>query len=267
MAPMHLANLCNLLLQERYSDFTITCGGRTFPAHRAIVCVQSRFFEAALDGKFAEAQSKNVTLVDEDFATVERMLSFMYTGDYQQEDVRHDSEEETNGERPSAMSTETDSDKLSLSVGFNNVKLYVVADKYGIEPLKALAQERFIDWFKRYSGEELAEVTRFALKSPPPHDDCLRKAIIDTVTDLVRLNLEWLAANDELINVVAECGAIDELLKELVAKGETDSNERRERMEKLRRRVLCAGCHLSPGLTPDQGEMHCARCQFKALMR
>jgi len=31
---------------------TITCGGMEFKAHRAIVCPQSRFFDAALSGGF-----------------------------------------------------------------------------------------------------------------------------------------------------------------------------------------------------------------------
>lgn len=44
--------LGELLVSGDYSDFTITCKGRTFNVHRAVVCPQSSFFAAALNGRF-----------------------------------------------------------------------------------------------------------------------------------------------------------------------------------------------------------------------
>ncbi|KAI0133522.1 hypothetical protein BJ170DRAFT_606570 [Xylariales sp. AK1849] len=38
-----------LFMSEKYSDFAITCNGRRFPIHRAVVCSQSRFFQKMTD--------------------------------------------------------------------------------------------------------------------------------------------------------------------------------------------------------------------------
>lgn len=46
------ASLATLLQSEKYSDMTISCGGRDFKAHRAIVCTQSSFFDRAMSSNF-----------------------------------------------------------------------------------------------------------------------------------------------------------------------------------------------------------------------
>lgn len=39
-------------LNPKYSDFTILCGDESFPAHKCIVCPQSKFFSGAMDEDF-----------------------------------------------------------------------------------------------------------------------------------------------------------------------------------------------------------------------
>lgn len=42
-----------LFLKEQYSDMIISCRGLEFKVHRAIICPQSSFFEAAANGNFS----------------------------------------------------------------------------------------------------------------------------------------------------------------------------------------------------------------------
>ncbi|KAK3896845.1 hypothetical protein C8A05DRAFT_48292 [Staphylotrichum tortipilum] len=80
--PSIYAGISALLGSEKFSDMTIRCGGREFKAHRAIVCPQSRFFDRALTGGFAEAATGIVDLPEDDPEVVERFLQFLYTGTY-----------------------------------------------------------------------------------------------------------------------------------------------------------------------------------------
>jgi hypothetical protein len=41
-----------LLDEGKYADMTISCLGREFKGHRAIICSQSPYFDAALKGGF-----------------------------------------------------------------------------------------------------------------------------------------------------------------------------------------------------------------------
>ena len=51
------AVLKNVLMDGKFSDFTITCRGNTFHDHRNILCTQSRYFDVAANGAFAVRQS------------------------------------------------------------------------------------------------------------------------------------------------------------------------------------------------------------------
>jgi len=43
----------DLFLGAKYPDMIISCGGHEFNVHRAIICPQSSFFEAAVNGNFS----------------------------------------------------------------------------------------------------------------------------------------------------------------------------------------------------------------------
>lgn len=92
----------HLLESTKYSDLTLTCAARSIPTHRAIVCPQSGFFDAACSGKFLvsgdgkktwytlltavqESKCQNINLEDDDVECVRKMLSFMYKGTYEDE--------------------------------------------------------------------------------------------------------------------------------------------------------------------------------------
>lgn len=92
------ANTDRLLDTGKFSDFTITCQGREWKVHKAIVCSQSDAMEAvsrfgkvctvsALDGfglltSVQEAEEAKIDLPEEDPEIVEYIRRFMYERDY-----------------------------------------------------------------------------------------------------------------------------------------------------------------------------------------
>ncbi|KAH7189658.1 uncharacterized protein B0J16DRAFT_397624 [Fusarium flagelliforme] len=83
MAPHEF--LSSILASGQFSDFTMICEGQEFRLHQAVVCPQSRVLNAALCGGFEEATTKVITVKDFDIATVKRLVSFFYTGDYDEQ--------------------------------------------------------------------------------------------------------------------------------------------------------------------------------------
>lgn len=76
----------DLLFNEKWSDFTVVCGGERIPIHRAVVCPQSKFFEKALSGGFVEALTGEVNLPEDDLQTFRKFLTYLYTGNYGDEE-------------------------------------------------------------------------------------------------------------------------------------------------------------------------------------
>jgi len=78
-------SLANLLQQGKYSDLTIRCQDKAFPAHCAIVCAQSSVIARAIDGTFKEAVERVYTLDDDNLDIVAKMMDYLYKGDYDDE--------------------------------------------------------------------------------------------------------------------------------------------------------------------------------------
>ncbi|PNH02447.1 ARM REPEAT PROTEIN INTERACTING WITH ABF2 [Tetrabaena socialis] len=62
------------------ADVTIVVGGRTFHAHRAVLCARSDYFRQRLGGDFADGNAQQLTLPDADPDAFEVTLRFVYTG-------------------------------------------------------------------------------------------------------------------------------------------------------------------------------------------
>ncbi|KAL8938269.1 MAG: hypothetical protein Q9216_003986 [Gyalolechia sp. 2 TL-2023] len=165
----------------KYSDLVIICRDHTFHAHRVVLCTASSFFAKACDGDFREAQTATIDLSDDDPKPLERMLKYLYTDNYDENDQSsvqtvdgtQDAEKSVDGDlirqlalngdmdsaidtvvRPPLSTTWTDIDSdneyfgdckfpVKVSAVWNNVQVYALADKYDVQPLKALAAKRF----------------------------------------------------------------------------------------------------------------------------
>lgn len=154
---------------------------------------------------------------EEDPKTIERMLSFMYTGDYEDpepeaerkipvsgDNENGDGDSDNNHNAPTIPNTYA----RAVSVGYANLDLYVTADKFMMETLKEVAKDRFLDWFMGYKGGELADVIRKAFAILPPHDNVFREAIIQTVAH------SWADApylGDDLFRVLIDYGMMKDV--------------------------------------------------------
>ncbi|KAL1999358.1 hypothetical protein VTN02DRAFT_4640 [Thermoascus thermophilus] len=130
-----------LLESGQYSDFTIICGDREFRVHQAIVCPQSKIFERACTGKFVEASTKTMTLVQEDPAIIALMIDYLYTHSYKDTD-----DEEDDWDFSDTLKPQDDEKKEEPARVPTCVRLYAVADKYMIPSLKSAARDRFAAW-------------------------------------------------------------------------------------------------------------------------
>eukprot|EP00746_Dinoflagellata_sp_MGD_P144158 gnl/MRDRNA2_/MRDRNA2_76909_c0_seq1.p1 gnl/MRDRNA2_/MRDRNA2_76909_c0~~gnl/MRDRNA2_/MRDRNA2_76909_c0_seq1.p1 ORF type:complete len:349 (+),score=70.40 gnl/MRDRNA2_/MRDRNA2_76909_c0_seq1:193-1239(+) len=66
--------------QRKFTDAVITCSGKRFEAHRAILSGASHVFEAAFSSSMQEGQSGVYEIKESTPVAVEGMLRFMYTG-------------------------------------------------------------------------------------------------------------------------------------------------------------------------------------------
>jgi len=124
---------------ETSSDLTIVCGERTWKVHKFCLSAQSEFFYSACCGNFGEASRNEIALHEEDPAVLDAFLYYLYHFDYTA----------PIGDRPSPMEF--------------HVRVYVIADKYLVWPLRALAAEKFdhsakVSWGSSRFAEAVLEV-------------------------------------------------------------------------------------------------------------
>ncbi|EXK40912.1 hypothetical protein FOMG_04479 [Fusarium oxysporum f. sp. melonis 26406] len=149
MAPQPHSFLLHLVESGEFSDFTLICKDREFKLHQVIVCPQSPVISAALHSGFEETTSKVVTVNEFDVATVQSMVTFLYTGDYKlapetekpvqvkdgdekSEEGEIDSEDDNmSKDSPASQKIE---DKTAEKI-LSHLRVNAIADYYNIEKL------------------------------------------------------------------------------------------------------------------------------------
>ncbi|KAL8829305.1 MAG: hypothetical protein Q9170_006226 [Blastenia crenularia] len=189
----------------KYSDLTIVSRGR------------------ACKGDFQEARSGRIDLSDDDPKPLERLLQYMYTADYDENDEDNSVivQEKTEGDHdPDASESlaaaktakysgfanddaasditvglqtptgpsEADfgnegargSNKVDLTIVWNNVPVYALAEKYNVQPLKALTKERFrASSLGVWEKADILEVLKEVYETTPSTDRGLRESMLD----------------------------------------------------------------------------------------
>ncbi|KAI9872727.1 MAG: hypothetical protein M1830_001259, partial [Pleopsidium flavum] len=204
-----LSGMDSLFTSGKYSDLTISCDGLELPTHRAIVCPQSQFFAAACEGDFQEGSTRKIELAKDDPDTVRRMLSYLYTQDYEDgealgiEDNEVQSAEATFEPSPEGPCGERSTSGSGIQEGteqsekqyepmfnigssvpihaersaqLNHVLTYALAEKYNIAGLKKLSRSKFVGHKWSNWARELPTVVKTIYESTPSSDRGLRDA-------------------------------------------------------------------------------------------
>lgn len=193
-----------------YADLTIKIkdSAKEFRVHRAVVCKQSKFFEAACRGDFAvsvhrltstlvsletdmkqEAANRFIELEDDDPEIVEIMIKYLYTHRYEN-DEDYDitwppkpidskniiSSLEANG---TLMATTLDDHKDPIP---NCLRVFAMADKFLIPSLKDLARARFTHWAEQHWWANRFLLTvRHIFESETGNYKELRPVVLDVI--------------------------------------------------------------------------------------
>lgn len=169
-----LDNMKRLHLDPKWSDMTITCEGQEFKVHRNIIATQSDVIDAELSSNFRE--STGVIQHDEyDLKTVERMIKYLYTRDYNVTTSLPSSDEDTS--EPSIVPDYPVTESLIA-----HANVHAIASYYNIPRLKIKAVEKFEAILRNEvpAGEakNLISLLEVVYKQPKSEDAGLRPAIV-----------------------------------------------------------------------------------------
>jgi len=142
------------------SDVIIECGGQEFQAHKFILMAHSDVFRAMFSHDTKEVQTGLIKMIDTNPTAVNQILTFMYSGN---------------------LPELTDDDQA--------VSLLELADKYNLESLKCILQERLI------SRLNISNVCTMLVIAYMHHAEMLTAACIPLIKNDVKVLIntpEWL---------------------------------------------------------------------------
>ena len=161
---------CRVFESGQYSDLKIKCGDKEFLVHKAIVCTQSKFLQAAIGEGFevgvalivknwayaSNSQASTtgiINLSDHDVEDVSRMLSFLYGSHYS-----------------------CPADNLEVHVG-----MYAMGDMFDLPRLSQYAKCGFKESLKHIAHQDpmtfISLISR-VYESTPESDRGLRNAVV-----------------------------------------------------------------------------------------
>lgn len=137
-APTRGPNFGHLLKTGQYSDLTLVCGGKEFNVHKMVVCSQSEVLATAIREPFQESKTGTISVEEFDAVTVDKMLEFLYTGDYGSLTAPGSLVGQVGEtDEPLASPAAVEQDDL-----LQHVRLNSIADYYDIKPLAELSKAK-----------------------------------------------------------------------------------------------------------------------------
>ncbi|KAI0425897.1 BTB/POZ protein [Xylaria sp. FL1042] len=183
-----LTSFKQLYANGEYSDLIITCYGKQYQVHKAIVCPRSDFFAAACRGDMKEARTGIIDLPDDDPQIIDAMVHYFYHLDYNTPSTHAVKDDDTIYPSTSLfgkvaihqMETHNVNDKDTDIV--LHAKVYSLAEKYFINGLKKLALEKFKVAVKgKLVLDDFLEAAQEVYTSTPDSDRVLRNIVLKTL--------------------------------------------------------------------------------------
>ncbi|KAB8211824.1 hypothetical protein BDV34DRAFT_61776 [Aspergillus parasiticus] len=190
-------------LNPKYSDLSIKCGDKVFPAHRNILCPQSEYFERACSSGFQESNGE-IIIKDCNPVLIKKTLEFLYTGDYTYDgspstqahlnskntsecspqiwaennfELNADTEQDPN---PSRKTNTTNVQNCQASF---HAQMYAQGDYFQINELKKKAKDYFEKSFLEHPDpDSFSSSVIEVYSSPGEHDRGLRDLVVQLTT-------------------------------------------------------------------------------------
>lgn len=264
----------DLFLGGQFSDMEIICQDVTFKMHRAIVCTQSSYFGKAFCNGFKESIDRSISLQDDTPETIERVLSFLYLKEYCENGHIFQFQPNTNSgpAKPDATTPEnqTDVTETLKTIALNHIRVFVAADKFGIDPLKYLATTEFSNWATtNWNSSTFPEVVEEVMVSVPSHELDLQEVIARVLS----AHIFDLAQNPAMLDILNSFGSLGSLtITELIHKKQIrkpyETTVLDSLAQKLNSNSHCRHCSISLNVEMKNAEyqigmFRCAVCHTR----
>lgn len=181
----------SLLQSGLHSDLTITTLGRSFKVHKAIVCTQSKVLAAMSEAGFKESSTGVLALENDDDIAVERMVTFLYTSDYDNEV----------SELAYGMKSEVGTNLMQDTL------VYSLANKYDMRGLGHLAEISFRETADQQLWtieDDFPAIAAMVFGTTPDTDRGLR----DAVSQICAERIDTVLGSDAWTEILAGNGAL-----------------------------------------------------------
>ncbi|KAL4885457.1 hypothetical protein BJY04DRAFT_214255 [Aspergillus karnatakaensis] len=261
--------------EERYTkeispDLVVICQGFIFKLHRNVVCHQSRFFHAAIyNHEFREYRTQTIDLETDDLATMERIFSYLYTEDYK--DNGHIKDISRNI-RAIELGQTIANDHAPRHAPFNNIMVFITADRFQIPRLVVHAANKFRQWCtENWASDAFVEAVQQAMIIVPTHLTLLFYIIAETI----QKNLTALGGSGRLRDLIGPHPGLGVVVLERYVKQEKLRQAERNTIvasitNRARRMTNCSnqGCRAPLDVRLDQDDyelrtVRCAHCKVR----
>ncbi|KAI7216748.1 hypothetical protein KC333_g4632 [Hortaea werneckii] len=273
-----MASLANNLLDADLVDFAIECEDRIFNVHRAVVCAKSKGIKAMVDAALTVPGHVRVFINDFDQHTIERMLCYIYAGDYDLQNTEElpqkgvaveDQAKETienfagdvvESPSPSSLTLVYAGPRPLRSkdhAAIAHIRLHAIGKRYEVTGLAALALEKLRCPETFIAAGSLVDVLRVAYQYSAEETDDVR----DELFAVVLAQIDNLAANHVFLTQLAEVEDLREFAAQLLPHAFKFSAVRHSKSEDEHAKLLALKDE-TIRLMETEVEMHDARADI-----